>query len=182
MTGPVAQLGALGVLLLMIPESACLPVPSEVTLMAAGFGVHQGLLGFPATVAAATAGNLIGSLLAYLAGRMGGGSVAGRGPAVIRRCQAILDRHGERAVFLARLLPLARSFVSLPAGAARVPLARFIPLTIAGCAIWSAAFVLAGDRAGSAWQGIAGTAGQLGLLVGALVVAALWWEGRRLGG
>ncbi len=158
----------LSVLLLMIPESACIPVPSEVTLMAAGFGVHQGVLGFPQAVAAATAGNLIGSLLAYAAGR----SNALDWLPGAHRGDQVFDRHGERAVFLGRLMPLVRSFISLPAGHARVPIRRFIGLTLAGCAIWSAAFILAGYVSGSAWHAVAGTVGRVCLGLGALSV--LW--------
>jgi membrane protein DedA with SNARE-associated domain len=157
----------------MIPESACIPVPSEVTLMAAGFGVDRGLFSFPAAVLAATAGNLIGSLIAYAIGRRGGlERLPHRTSAIVARCDAIFDRYGVSAVFIARLLPLARTFVSLPAGHARVPLARFVALTVAGCAIWSAAFVLAGDAAGTTWRAVAGTFGDLSLAVGALLL--LW--------
>jgi membrane protein DedA with SNARE-associated domain len=157
----------------MIPESACIPVPSEVTLMAAGFGVDRGLFSFPAAVLAATAGNLIGSLIAYAIGRTGSlDHLPERAGAIVTRCEAIFDRHGDRAVFIARLLPLARTFVSLPAGHARVALPRFAALTVAGCAIWSAAFVLAGDVVGTAWRAVAGEFGQLSLAIGALIL--LW--------
>src|SRR4051794_5096984 len=121
---------AVGVMLLMIPESACIPIPSEVTLMAAGFGVHRGALSLPVAIVAGTAGNLIGSLIAYTAGRLG---LLRRG--VARRSEDLFDRFGSGAVFVCRLLPLARSFVSLPAGHARVPLVRFVVLTAGGCAI-----------------------------------------------
>jgi membrane protein DedA with SNARE-associated domain len=157
----------------MIPESACIPVPSEVTLMAAGFAVRQGLVSFPSAVAAATAGNLIGSLIAYAVGRGGGLSRLPRlGPSIARRCDEIFERFGDGAVFVGRLLPLARSFISLPAGHAGVPIARFVMMTLAGCVIWSAALVLAGYLSGSAWHEISGTVGRAFLGVGAL--SALW--------
>jgi membrane protein DedA with SNARE-associated domain len=157
----------LGVLLLMIPESACIPVPSEVTLMAAGFGVHQGAIPLPAAIAAATAGNLIGSLIAYAAGRIGAVPRS-----VARPSEALFARYGARAVFVGRLLPLARTFVSLPAGYVGVPIGRFILLTVAGCAIWSLAFVLAGDLTGTTWHAVAGTLAHISLAIGAL--ALLW--------
>jgi membrane protein DedA with SNARE-associated domain len=166
----------LGVLLLMIPESACIPVPSEVTLMAAGFGVHQGAITLPAAIAAATAGNLIGSLIAYAAGRIGAVPQS-----IGRPSEALFARYGARAVFIGRLLPLARTFVSLPAGYVGVPIARFIALTVAGCAIWSVAFVLTGDVTGTAWHAIAGTLAHVSLAVG--VLALLWMlMGRSLRG
>jgi membrane protein DedA with SNARE-associated domain len=137
MTSWVESSGLFGVFLLMVPESACLPVPSEATLLSAGVGVAHGWFSFPLAVAAATAGNVVGSLIAYWVGRRGL-------PAGPLRSQQLIDRWGLRAVFIARLLPLARSFISLPAGALRIPLGRFTALTAAGCALWCAGLILAG--------------------------------------
>jgi membrane protein DedA with SNARE-associated domain len=83
----------------------------------------------------------------------------------------MLDRRGTRAVLIARLLPLARTFVSLPAGARRIPLVRFIVLTAIGCALWATAFTVAGMLAGSAWQTLDSIAGRVLLGVGLVVVA-----------
>jgi membrane protein DedA with SNARE-associated domain len=178
-SGPVAQLGPLGIFLLMVPESACLPLPSELTLLSAGFGVHQGWFSFPVAVATATAGNLTGSLLAYWLGRLGVvARLPGRGGAAIARCEQLFECRGLSTVFIARLLPLARTFVSLPAGHVRVPLVRFIVLTIGGCAIWSAAFVLAGALAGTSWSEVATTEGRASAaLVGLALIAFVF--GRR---
>jgi membrane protein DedA with SNARE-associated domain len=174
MTALVAQLGPFGVFLLMVPESACIPLPSELTLLSAGFGVHQGWFSFTAAVAMATAGNVVGSLFAYWLGRKRVlNKLPRNGGPVVARCERLLERSGERTVFTARLLPLARTFISLPAGHVGIPLPRFVLLTTAGCAIWSAAFVLAGDLAGAGWEQMASTAGRVSLLVGALVLAAL---------
>jgi membrane protein DedA with SNARE-associated domain len=163
-----AQLGPLGIFLLMVPESACIPVPSEATLLSAGFGVHQGWFGLQVAVAAATAGNLAGSLIAYTAGRSG--LLPANAAAVLGRCERLFARWGDGTVFLARLLPLARSFVSLPAGHLRVRLPTFVALTVAGCAIWSFAFVMAGALAGGAWTNVAGIAGRASAVVAALVL------------
>jgi membrane protein DedA with SNARE-associated domain len=83
----------------------------------------------------------------------------------------MLDRRGTRAVLIARLLPLARTFVSLPAGARRIPLIQFTVLTTVGCALWAAAFTLGGVLAGSAWQTIYSIAGRALLGVGLIVLA-----------
>jgi membrane protein DedA with SNARE-associated domain len=169
-TGLIEQFGALGVFLLMIPESACIPVPSEVTLIFSGVAVNQGWMSFPLAVLAATAGNLVGSLLAYGLGasRLLVG-VPGAG-VVLVRWEGLFERHGTRAVFIARLLPLARTFVSLPAGARRVPLATFVALTTVGCALWAAMFVLVGMLAGTAWSSISSVVGRVLLGVGVLVL------------
>jgi membrane protein DedA with SNARE-associated domain len=158
----------------MIPESACLPIPSEVTLLSAGFGVHQGWFSLPLAVAAGTAGNLVGSSIAYWIGRTGVLSrLQRRGGPAIEGCERLFARRGQSAVFLARLLPLARTFVSLPAGHARIPFGRFALLTVAGCAIWCAAFVAAGDIAGAGWHEVAGAAGRVTLAVSVALLLAL---------
>ena len=172
MTSLIEHFGILGVFLLMVPESACIPVPSEATLLFSGVAVHEGWISFPLAVLAATAGNLVGSLLAYWLGASGLLDRVPVAKTVLTRWEGLLDRRGMRAVFLARLLPLARSFVSLPAGARRLPLVPFIALTTLGCAIWAAAFVLAGVLAGGAWAEVSSIAGRV-LLAGGLVTLAL---------
>jgi membrane protein DedA with SNARE-associated domain len=177
MTALIERFGALGVFLLMVPESACVPVPSELTLLFSGLAVRQGWMSFPLAVGAATAGNLVGSLLAY---GLGASRVVERLPLagrVLRRWQGLIERHGTRAVFVARLLPLARTFVSLPAGAMRVRLGPFIALTATGCALWAIAFVLAGMLAAGAWSTVDSVAGRILLALG--LVTLLWSLKRR---
>jgi membrane protein DedA with SNARE-associated domain len=166
----VRQLGALGVFLLMVPESACIPIPSELTLLFAGFAVGQGWLSFPAAVFAGTAGNLVGSMIAYGVGASGVIDHVPGASGVVSRWDGLLARHGSRAVFIARLLPLARSFVSLPAGVRRVPIGEFMGLTVAGCAIWAAGFILIGMATGNAWAAIGSVLGKVLLGVGVTVL------------
>jgi membrane protein DedA with SNARE-associated domain len=170
-TGVIARYGVIGIFVLMVPESACIPVPSEVTLLFSGFGVREGWISFPLAVLAATAGNVVGSLLAYSLGasRMLDRVPAARG--VLGRWESLLDRHGQRAVFVARLLPLARTFVSLPAGARRVPLIPLVALTTIGCALWAAAFLLVGMVAGAGWAALSSSLGRVLLLVGLATLA-----------
>ncbi len=172
MTGVIERFGVLGVFLLMVPESACIPLPSEVTLLFSGFAVHQGWMSLPLAVLAATAGNLVGSLLAY---GVGATNLLQRLPAartVLFRWDGLLGRHGTRAILIARLLPLARTFVSLPAGERRVPLIPFIALTILGCALWALGFVLAGMIAAGAWATVDSIVGRALLAIGVLTLAA----------
>ena len=172
----IDSLGAVGVFLLMIPESAGIVIPSEAVLMLAGVAVRAGAMPFWAAVVAGTLGNLVGSLALYGIGRLGADRrLSGRAGRALARCDALLERRGERAVFVARLLPLARSFVSLPAGRARVPLGRFIAMTVAGCALWSLAFVGAGAAAGEGWRALDRFAAPVtpALLAGAGVVTFL---------
>jgi membrane protein DedA with SNARE-associated domain len=171
MTGVIEQFGALGVFLLMIPESACVPVPSEVTLLFSGFAVDQGWMSLPLAILAATAGNLVGSLIAYALGASRALSRVPVACTVIERWEGLLDRHGTKAVLIARLLPLARTFVSLPAGARRVPLGPFVALTIIGCALWATGFVLVGMLAAGAWGAVNSILGRALLAAGAAVLA-----------
>lgn len=175
----LAHAAPLTVFLLMVPESACIPVPSEVTLLAAGFAVHQGSMSFGAAVAAATAGNLTGSLFAYAVGRLTARwRLWGWAQAGLRRCDILFARRGTRAVFVARLMPLARTFVSLPAGHARIPVGSFATMTALGCAIWAAGFVLAGMLLGAGWQGADHALRIPLLLLGAGVAALILLKGR----
>jgi len=172
MTEVIERFGAIGVFLLMVPESACIPLPSEVTLLFSGFAVHQGWMSFTPAVVAATAGNLLGSLLAYA---LGASHLLQRVPlagTVLRRSERLLQRHGTRAVFIARLLPIARTFVSLPAGARGVPLIPFIALTTVGCALWAVGVVLTGVIAASAWVTVDSVIGRGLIAAGALALVA----------
>jgi membrane protein DedA with SNARE-associated domain len=178
-TTVIENFGALGVFALMVPESACIPIPSELTLIFSGVAVHQGWMSLPLALLAATAGNLVGSLLAYALGASGllaGVPVVG---AVLGRWESLIERHGTRAVLSARLMPLARTFVSLPAGARRVPLGPFVALTILGCALWALGFILVGLLAGAAWSEIGSLVGRVLLVVGLGVLALSVAHGRQ---
>jgi membrane protein DedA with SNARE-associated domain len=172
MTGIIEQFGLLGVFALMVPESVCIPVPSEVTLLFSGFGVSQHWMTFWLAVLAATAGNLVGSLIAYGIGATRlVEQVPGAG-ALLRRWDQTFDERGLRAVFVARLLPLARTFVSLPAGARGVPLGPFVVLTTIGCGLWAAGFIVIGMVSGTAWASVSSVLGKVLLGVG---LACLAW-------
>ena len=112
----------------MVLESACIPVPSEVTMIYAGYLVSQGTFSFVAAVLVGSFANLVGSWIAWAAGAYGVDAVLVRGDHAreeLARTQRLLDRYGGRVVFFARMVPLVRTFVSLPAGMARMPLGRF---------------------------------------------------------
>lgn len=175
----ISQFGVLGVFLLMVPESACIPVPSEATLILAGVGVHQGWMSLLPAIAAATAGNLVGSLIAYALGASGLFNGVPLVHGAIARWGGMLERRGARAVFLARLLPLARTFVALPAGARRIALAPFTACTVAGSAIWAVAFILVGMLASNAWRSVDSILGRALLVVGVLTLLWALHGGRR---
>ncbi|GAA4975997.1 hypothetical protein GCM10023225_16340 [Kineococcus glutinatus] len=136
------------------------PIPSEVVLPLAGFTASRGELGLVEVLAWTTAGSLVGALVLYALGAFLGRrrlrAVVDRLPLVrlddLDRAEAWFDRHGGAAVFLGRFVPVVRSLVSVPAGVARMPLARFALLTTVGSGLWNTAFVLAGYGLGANWQ------------------------------
>ncbi len=185
----IATYGYAAIFLLMLAESACIPVPSELIMtfggaLAAGAvaGTHLSLAG---VIAAGLAGNIAGSYLAWAVGRYGGQPALRRWGHRLRireheldRATAWFDRYGPRAVLLGRLLPVVRTFISLPAGIAGMPWLRFGIYTAIGCLPWTAALAAAGYAVGANWQAIAnGFHGPTYLIAGLIVIAvaiALW--------
>ena len=161
--------GLPAIFVLMLAESACIPIPSEATMLFAGFAVadpgvpgtgdhHLTLLGI---VAAGVLGNLIGSWLAYGVGRAGRLELIERHghwlhiqPKHIAWADRWFARYGAPAVFFSRMLPIIRTFISLPAGVAKMPFWRFTALTLAGCIPWVLALGLAGEAVGGQWKDI----------------------------
>jgi membrane protein DedA with SNARE-associated domain len=192
----ISSYGYLAVFLLMLAESACIPVPSELTMPFAGalsagavVGTHMNLL---LAIAAGVAGNVAGSYLAWGVGAYGGRAAWRRWGRYILlrdhdidRAERWFGRHGGKAVFFGRLLPAVRTFISLPAGLARMPPARFGIYTVLGCIPWTAALAWAGYLVGKNWTNVAsalhGPSLVLGGLLVLLVVVALvmLWRRRR---
>jgi membrane protein DedA with SNARE-associated domain len=141
----IDSLGEIGVGALILLESLVPPIPSEVVLPAAGALIYFGDLSGPLTMFWATLGSVIGALILYAAGRAFGEErtkkVMLAVPLIdaddVDRADAWFSRHGEKAVLIGRLIPGVRSLVSLPAGAAGMPLGRFVLLTTVGSAIWN---------------------------------------------
>jgi membrane protein DedA with SNARE-associated domain len=156
----IDTLGELGVGLLVLLESVIPPIPSEIVLPAAGALIELGRLNGPLTWLAALLGSVLGALILYGAGRAFGEQRTRRVllavPLVesddVDRADAWFARRGELAVFVGRLIPGVRSLISLPAGAAGMPLGRFVLLTAAGSAIWNSLLIGAGVLLGTQWQ------------------------------
>jgi membrane protein DedA with SNARE-associated domain len=179
----VAAHGLEAVFLLMVLESACIPVPSEVTMIYAGYLVSQGDLVFWQAVLVGAFGNLVGSWIAWVAGAYGVDVIwlrSGHTRARIDQAHRWFDRYGSRVVFFSRMLPVIRTFISLPAGIARMPLGRFSVLTFLGCLLWCTLLVYIGDTAGANWDTWHHRLGYLDfLVVAAMLVVAGWWLLRR---
>lgn len=151
--------GPLGLTAVMLVENLFPPIPSEAVLPLAGFLVERGELGFGVALAAATMGSVLGALALYALGRWGGRPVLLRYHRVLRlderqldRADGWFDRHGAPIVFWCRLVPLARSVVSVPAGASQMPVGRFLLLTTTGSLLWNGLLVGAGAGLGANWE------------------------------
>jgi membrane protein DedA with SNARE-associated domain len=157
-TNVVGDLGLAGIFLLMLAESACIPIPSEATMLFAGFGVSQGRFSLLAITVAGVAGNLVGSWLAYAVGYFGRLELVERHagklhikPQHLAWADRWFARYGEATVFFTRVLPLIRTFISLPAGVARMPFVRFTVFTLLGCIPWVFLLGFVGDQVGHNW-------------------------------
>ena len=155
----VDHLGLAGVFVLMLAESACIPIPSEATMLFAGFNVSNHEYSLLAVTAVGVGGNLVGSWLAYWVGYIGRVDLLEKHGRKLHVKRSHLDwadrwfqRHGDATVFFTRMLPIIRTFISLPAGVARMPFWRFTLLTLAGCVPWVLALAFVGKQAGDRWE------------------------------
>jgi membrane protein DedA with SNARE-associated domain len=188
--------GYVGVMLAMAIESAMIPLPSELILPYAGFLVSDPTQIEPITgqpwnfwivVVVATIGNTLGSLVAYAIGAYGGRPLLERyGKYVLIRPHEIdladefFAKHGSATVFIGRLLPVVRTFISFPAGVARMNLGKFIVYSTAGAFIWSMLLVYAGTVLGANWTQIRHALQPFDLAIAlgvvALVLLFIWWR------
>jgi membrane protein DedA with SNARE-associated domain len=185
-TNVVGDLGLAGIALLMVPESACIPIPSEATMLFAGFNVSNGRYSLFAAVAVGVAANVVGSWIAYAAGYYGRLELLERhhvfhvSKESIGRAESWFERWGSWAVFFSRMIPIVRTFISLPAGVARMPFWRFTVLTLAGCVPWVFMLAFVGKQAGDNWDHWKDNLHYLDYAVLALIVAgAGYWFVRR---
>ena len=176
----ISMLGYWGVGLGMAIESANIPLPSEVILPFGGYLVHTGRLDFWGTVMAGTVGGTAGSVASYFLGLRGGrpfllryGRYIGMNERKLRLAADWFVRYGEATVFFTRLMPIVRTFISLPAGIARMNFGRFVLYTFLGSLPWSILLVYAGFALGQNWQAIKPWFHRMDIVVVFLLVALL---------
>jgi membrane protein DedA with SNARE-associated domain len=155
----VDAMGLPGVFVLMLLESACIPVPSEATMLFAGFNVSNGEYSLFAATAVGSIANLVGSWIAYAVGYYGRIDILEKHGSKLHIKKSHLEwadrwfeRHGDATVFFTRMLPIIRTFISLPAGVARMPFWRFTVFTLAGCIPWVLMLTFIGKQAGDNWE------------------------------
>jgi membrane protein DedA with SNARE-associated domain len=165
---------------LILLENLFPPIPSELLLPLAGSRVAAGELDYFLAVLAATAGSVLGALLLYALGRIGGRPLLLRHGRLLRLDERRLDRaddffdaHGPKIVLLGRLIPGVRSVVSVPAGLSEMPVARFVALTALGSTIWNAVLIGAGWALGARWREVTHAVESADVWVYVAVVAAI---------
>ncbi len=153
--------GYLGVFILMLLESALIPIPSEIIMPFAGYLVFTGRFGFWMTVIAGTLGNLAGSLIAYWIGVSGGRKFVSRYGRFLfiskhdmKRSERLFKKYGDPIIFFSRLMPAVRTFISLPAGFAKMDLKKFVVYTTIGSFFWSILLCWIGVRMGASWESL----------------------------
>lgn len=176
----VTTAGYPGIFAAMVAENLFPPIPSEVVLPLAGFEVDAGELNFLLVVLAATLGSLAGALILYAIGLYGGRPLTLRWGKVLRvtaedldRAEDWFDRWGDWVVLVARVIPIARSLVSIPAGMMRMGLVRFIALTTIGSLVWNFILVFAGKQLGANWEDVTGIVEDYGLPLRIAVILLL---------
>lgn len=155
----IASWGYVAVGVLMAAENACIPIPSELILGFSGYLIFAGKMHFAGALIGGMIGGIAGSLFAYIVGRIGGRSFVDRygkyffiKKSHVDLAQKWFDRYGIKAVFFSRMLPVVRTFISLPAGFAHVNMKRFLFFTILGSLPWTALILFAGMMLGESWQ------------------------------
>ena len=192
----IEHYGYVAIFVLMVLESACIPIPSEVTMLFGGAAANATFaeslgnftpLNFVLVGLLGALGNLVGSWLAYWAGRVGGRPLIERWgkyiflrPHELDRAEVWFRQHGEAAVFVSRLLPVVRTFISLPAGVAEMPLGRFTVYTFLGCLPWTFALAGVGYAVGENWTTVERYLRPISIVIAVvLAVAFVWWLLRR---
>lgn len=186
-TNLIVSGGALAILLTMAAESAGIPISSEIVVPLGGALASQGKLHFLAVVAAASAGNLVGSLTAFgLTRRYGRAVLLGPGRRVglseghVQLAERFFDRFGDWAVFLGRLVPVVRTYISFPAALGSMGTVRFSVLTILGAIPWNLALAWAGFKLGEHWQEVEHVLGRATIPI-AIAIAVVLVVGYLLG-
>jgi membrane protein DedA with SNARE-associated domain len=190
------SVGYVGVMAAMAIESAMVPLPSELILPYAGFLVSDpsqvepltgGAWNYWIVVVVATIGNTIGSLVGYAIGAWGGRPFLERygkylliRPHEIELADKFFQKYGAATAFFSRLLPIVRTFISFPAGVARMPVLTFIVYSTAGAFLWSMLLVFAGVQLGANWVQIRHALQPFDLAIAIAGVAAIalfiWWR------
>lgn len=178
----ISSAGYLGIILLMGIESACIPLPSEVIMPFSGYLVSVGRFQLTWVAVAGALGCNLGSLVAYYVGSWGGRALVEKYGCYVlitrhdlARADRFFARYGDWAVFIARLLPVMRTFIALPAGIARMNVARFHLYTFLGSLPWCWVLAYAGLKLGEHWRDLRSYFHRFDTVIGILIVVGAVW-------
>ncbi|QIK68678.1 DedA family protein [Nocardioides sp. HDW12B] len=183
------KLGGPGAGIAIAAENLFPPIPSEIILPLAGFTASQGSFTIAEAIFWTTAGSVVGALMMYALGAALGRrrmyAVWERLPLVkvsdLEKCEDWFARHGTKAVFFGRMVPIFRSLISVPAGVERMPIPVFLVLTTLGSLIWNSVFVLAGYQLGEQWERVDQYASTFQkVVIAAVVLFVCWWVLQRV--
>jgi membrane protein DedA with SNARE-associated domain len=176
----ISSVGYAAVFLLMVAESACIPLPSELTMTFAGALAASGRLDLTAVIVVGVLGNVVGSYIAWGVGRIGGRALVLRFGRHVRmteddldRAQRWFERRGEITVLVSRMVPVVRTFISLPAGIADMAPVRFGIYTLVGSIPWTAGLAVAGYVLGSRWKHLYDDFGTATVVIAVVIVLAI---------
>ena len=160
-TSFISSVGYVGIFLLMVLESALIPIPSEIIMQFSGFLASTGKFGPILVVLAGSLGNLVGSILTYYLGLKVGRPVIIRyGKYIFLKkehlefTERLFKNYGDKISFVGRLLPVIRTYVSLPAGIGRTNFTKFVFYTLVGSLIWNSMLTFTGMQLGNNWKNI----------------------------
>lgn len=179
----ISRFGYIGVFILSALESAAIPIPSEVVVSFSGFLVSSGRFSFWPIVFTATFANLVGSIILFFIGKSGlRWILENYGKYVLIHKKDLetgdkwFQKHGLKAVFFGRLLPIVRTFISLPAGIAGIKFYKFVVFTFLGALPWNFALALAGLKAGENWNILLTYFRKFDIfIIGLLVILIVWY-------
>ena len=179
----ISSVGYAGIFIAMAIESACIPLPSEIIMPFSGYLVYKGEFSLFLVSMSGALGCVVGSIIAYYAGLKGGRPFALKyGKYLLISENDLLiaerwfDKYGEAAIFFSRLLPVIRTFISLPAGIAGMEVKKFIIYTFIGSLPWCYLLALIGKKLGENWNTLGGYFHKFDIAIGILIIGAgIWW-------
>jgi len=180
--------GYIGIFLLMVAESALIPIPSEVVMPFSGYLVSSGKFNAAYVIIAGSIGNLIGSLIAYYIGfRLGREFILRYGKYILLRknhlelTESYFKKYGDRSTLISRMLPAVRTYISLPAGVAKMNLKKFSTYTLIGSIIWNSALTFIGMQLGQQWKNILHYSNYFDgiVVIGVIVAIVLFFKSRK---
>ena len=180
----IDQFGYLAVIILMAMENACIPIPSELILGFAGYLIFAERMTFTGAIIAGMIGGMLGSIFAYLVGSSKGREFVDKygkyffiKKSHVDLAQRWFDKYGIKAVFFSRMLPVVRTFISLPAGFAHVNFKQFLFYTFVGSLPWTALILFAGMKLGESWKYLLeiGHEASIAFVVIVILIILVWY-------